>query len=55
MGTRFTRTYIHPHLGGRLILRLLFWLEERLPRTFGRIGQYPMVVFARPGQPDEQA
>lgn len=44
VGTRFTRTYIHPRWGGRLLLRLLFWLEEKLPRTFGRIGQYPMVV-----------
>lgn len=57
VGTRFTRTYIHPRWGGKLWLRLLYWLEERLPRTFGRIGQYPMVVIhkAQDAQPGSQA
>ncbi len=40
----FLRALIHPKLGGRLWLRLLFWLEERFPRYFGENGQYPLVV-----------
>lgn len=38
------RTYIHERLGGRGVLRALFWLEERFPRFFGEHGVYPLVV-----------
>jgi SAM-dependent methyltransferase len=41
---RFLRALIHPWLGGRLWLRLLFWLEERFPGWFGENGQYPLIV-----------
>ena len=41
---RFLRSLIHPWLGGRYWLRLLFWLEERYPRWFGENGQYPLIV-----------
>jgi SAM-dependent methyltransferase len=44
---RFLRALIHPRLGGRLWLRLLFWLEERFPTWFGENGQYPMIVIAK--------
>lgn len=40
----FLRALIHPKLGGKLWLRLLFWLEERFPKWFGENGQYPLVV-----------
>ena len=40
----FLRTFIHPFLGGRWFLRLLFWLEERYPHFFGENGQYPLIV-----------
>ena len=40
----FLRALIHPNLGGRFLLRLLFWLEERFPHYFGEKGQYPLVV-----------
>ncbi len=30
---RFMRALIHPSLGGRFWLRLLFWLEERFPHS----------------------
>lgn len=43
----FLRTFIHPFLGGRYFLRLLFWLEERYPRFFGENGQYPLVVISK--------
>lgn len=47
VSVRFMRALIHRQLGGRLWLKLLFWLEERFPRFFGEKGQYPMVVFCK--------
>jgi SAM-dependent methyltransferase len=44
VSVRFLRTLIHPWLGGRFWLRLLFWLEERYPSYFGENGQYPLIV-----------
>jgi ubiquinone/menaquinone biosynthesis C-methylase UbiE len=41
------RTVIHPDWGGRFWLKLLFWLEERFPRYFGRYGQYPLIVISK--------
>lgn len=38
------RTFVHDRWGGRTLLRILFWLEERSPRWFGENGQYPLVV-----------
>jgi len=44
VGTDFLRALIHrPLLGGHL-LRLLFSLEERAPRWFGRHGMYPLIL-----------
>jgi SAM-dependent methyltransferase len=43
VSTKFTRTYIHAKLAGRLKLRFIYWLEERLPRFLGENGQYPLV------------
>lgn len=40
----FLRSLIHPRLGGRYWLRLLFWLEEHFPRFFGEKGAYPLIV-----------
>lgn len=50
VSVRFLRTLIHPKLGGRYWLRLLYWLEERLPHYFGENGQYPLVVIHKPAQ-----
>lgn len=44
VSVRFLRAVIHGVSGGRLWLRLLFWLEERFPRFFAEQGQYPLVV-----------
>ena len=44
VSVRFLRALVHTATGGRLWLRLLFWLEERAPRWFGENGQYPLVV-----------
>jgi SAM-dependent methyltransferase len=44
VSVRFTRAFVHPQFGGRVFLRLLFWLEERFPHFFGENGQYPLIV-----------
>lgn len=46
-GVSFLRTFIHPRLAGRGLLRLLYWLEERFPRFLGRNGQYPLIVIRK--------
>jgi hypothetical protein len=43
----FLRAYVHPWLLGRLWLRFVYWLEERLPHLAGRIGQYPLFVLRK--------
>jgi hypothetical protein len=43
-GVKFLRTFIHPRLAGRGLLRLLYRLEERFPGFLGRNGQYPLIV-----------
>jgi SAM-dependent methyltransferase len=47
VSVRWLRALIHAPTGGRLWLRLVFWLEERFPRWFGEKGQYPMVVITK--------
>jgi ubiquinone/menaquinone biosynthesis C-methylase UbiE len=47
VSVRFLRVVMHDITGGRLWLRLLFWLEERFPRFFAEKGQYPMVVIRK--------
>jgi SAM-dependent methyltransferase len=46
-GVKFLRTFIHPRLAGRGLLRLLYWLEERFPRFLGRNGQYPLIAIRK--------
>ncbi len=41
------RLYVQPALGGRHVLRGLYWLEERFPHFFGVYGQYPMIVIRK--------
>ena len=43
-GVQFLRSFIHPRLAGRGLLRLLYWLEERFPGILGRNGQFPLIV-----------
>jgi len=47
VSTKFTRTYIREKAGGKLILRLVYWLEELFPRFFGENGQYPIVTIEK--------
>ncbi len=51
VSTAFLRAFVHRRLFGRPLLRLLYWLEERAPRFFGRVGQYPLIVFSKPAAP----
>lgn len=44
VSVRFLRAFIHPRLGGRWFLRLLYRLEERYPAFLGENGQYPLIV-----------
>lgn len=44
VNVRFLRTLIHPWLGGRMWLKLIYWLEERFPHYLGENGAYPMVI-----------
>lgn len=47
VSVRFLIAYIHPWLGGRWILRLLYWLEEHFQHFFGKYGQYPLIVIRK--------
>lgn len=53
VSVRFMRALIHPRLGGRFLLGLLFWLEERFPRFFGKYGQYPLIIIRKPAQTEQ--
>jgi hypothetical protein len=45
MSTAMLRALVRERFGGKLLLRLVFWVEERFPHLMGRIGQYPMIIF----------
>ena len=47
LSPRFMRWFVRPQMGGRLFLRIVFWLEERFPRFFGENGQYPLIVISK--------
>jgi SAM-dependent methyltransferase len=56
VSVKFLRNLIHPLSGGRLWLRLLFWLEDRYPHYFGENGQYPLIVIRKgPAAPGTDA
>ena len=44
----FFRAVIYPEWGGKFWLKVIYGLEEILPRWLGRIGQYPLVVVSKP-------
>ena len=48
VSTSFLRAFIHRRLLGQAWLRWWHWCEERAPRLLGRLGQYPVILFARP-------
>jgi len=48
VNVRFLRFVVSERWGGRLLLRCIFRIEERFPHFMGKIGAYPMIVFAKP-------
>jgi ubiquinone/menaquinone biosynthesis C-methylase UbiE len=48
VSTAFMRAFIHRKLLGRLLLRVLYAFEEIIPKTLGRYGQYPIILFYKP-------
>jgi len=48
VSSKFLRALIHQKALGSFWLRILFAFEELAPRFFGRIGQYPMIIFKKP-------
>lgn len=47
LSPRFMRWFVRPQLGGKMYLRLIFWLEETFPGFFGENGQYPLIVIRK--------
>jgi ubiquinone/menaquinone biosynthesis C-methylase UbiE len=47
VSVRFLRAFIHERLGGKFILRVLYWKEELFPHFLGKYGQYPLVEFTK--------
>lgn len=48
LSPRFMQWFVRPELGGKRMLRVVFWLEEKFPRFFGEYGQYPLIVLRKP-------
>lgn len=42
--TDFSKTLVPDNGFGRVLLRLIFWLEDVFPHAFARIGKYPMII-----------
>lgn len=47
VSVRFLRALIHPSLGGKFWLRILYRLEEVFPHYFGENGKYPLIVIKK--------
>jgi SAM-dependent methyltransferase len=47
LSPRFMRWFVRPQWGGKIFLRIVFWLEETFPRFFGEHGQYPLIVIKK--------
>jgi SAM-dependent methyltransferase len=47
LSTEVLRWFVHPRLGGRFLLKFIFWLEGVFPKFFAENGQYPMIVIRK--------
>ena len=47
MSVVFMQAVFHAKLGGRIGLKLVYWIEERFPHYFGEKGQYPLVIIRK--------
>jgi SAM-dependent methyltransferase len=52
VSTAFLRAFIYRRALGRFWLRLLYRFEELAPHFWGRIGQYPLIIFRKPARKD---
>jgi ubiquinone/menaquinone biosynthesis C-methylase UbiE len=43
----FSRAFVAENVVGAALLRLMYFLEERLPHLMGRLGRYPLIVIRR--------
>ena len=48
MDVQFMRKYIHPRRFGKLLLAMIYSLENLFPRFTGRHGAYPMFLLQKP-------
>jgi ubiquinone/menaquinone biosynthesis C-methylase UbiE len=46
--TGFRQKYIHEHLFGNQILRLIGFIERHFPSLAGRLGRFPLIVIQKP-------
>jgi len=47
LSPRILLSLVRPNLGGRTLLKFFYWLEERFPHFFGKIGIYPLIVIRK--------
>lgn len=43
----FSKIYIHPFLGGKKILKMIYNWEDKHPTTAGKYGQYPLFIMTK--------
>jgi len=43
----FSKIYIHPFLGGKKILKMIYNWEDKHPVTAGKYGQYPLFILTK--------
>lgn len=43
----FMKSYVHRWLFGKLLLRIVYTMEDLFPELLGRVGAYPMFVFRK--------
>jgi SAM-dependent methyltransferase len=47
LSPRILINLIRPNFLGKIALKVVYWLEERFPRLFGKIGIYPLIVIRK--------
>lgn len=43
----FTKTFVHKWLFSKLLLAVIYWLEELCPHIAGRLGAYPLFIIRK--------
>jgi ubiquinone/menaquinone biosynthesis C-methylase UbiE len=47
VSVRWLRAIIHARLGGKLLLKWLYWSEDHFAKYFGTAGQYPLIILKK--------